>query len=228
MTMPEDIGKKFTRTALMQRKYEGTHMREMGGTGDTDAGQRGIQDRDNTLYNQCRLQINKLVPPSVVITTAVPQSYKMISSSQRANEDLLNNISSLIHTLKFPDAMEKRKIITKIEFFGLRSVAERLSDLDAPDEDDPEGTPMEVKSLRWFAEFVMGKRLPPPKIGLKPDGLVQAAWFVRDGILSMDFLPSGDIRYAAILQNMKWSASGISPPDRIMKEIEPFERALDR
>ena len=208
--VPEDIEEIFASTSLMQREYEGTRMR---GTGGADVGQRGIWSRDS-IYSQCRLQMNRLVPLED-ITTAAPQSYVMSSTSQRTGEDLLNSISKWICRSTFVDAKEKKMIIAEIGFSGLKSVAERLSELDAPDEDDPEDMPMGVESLHWFAKFVMEKHLPPPKIGLKPDGLVQAAWFVRDGILSMDFLPTGDIRYAAILQNGKWSAGGISPPDRM-------------
>ena len=87
---------------------------------------------------------------------------------------------------------------------------------------------MGVKSLRRFADFVMKRHLPAPKIGLNPDGYVHAVWWAdeHDGILAMDFLPSGKIRYAAVLQDNGWSVSGVSPPDRMMEEIEPFKRAL--
>lgn len=83
-----------------------------------------------------------------------------------------------------------------------------------------------MESLRRFADFVEKNTCRRP--GLSPDGSTHAVWWAddHDGILAMDFLPSGEIRYAAIPQDSGWSVSGVLLPDRMMEEMEPFKRVL--
>lgn len=126
------------------------------------------------------------------------------------------------------EADSKEGLIALVGRFGLDSTAERLAYLDKLAEDDPEEEYMELESLRRFAVFVLGRHLPAPKIGISPGGLVHAAWWASDGILSMDFLPSGQVRFAAVLHGDEWDARGVLPPDRMMAEIEPFKRALGK
>ena len=125
--------------------------------------------------------------------------------------------------------MSRRAIIDHIALSGLDSTAKRLSYLNKLVEENHEETPMGAASLRWFADFVTKKQLPEPKIGLNPDGSIHGIWWAddHDGILTMDFLPSGEIRYAAVLQDSGWSVSDVSPPSRMMEKIEPFKRVLD-
>ena len=84
-----------------------------------------------------------------------------------------------------------------------------------------------LESLRRFAVFVLGRHLPPPKIGTGPGGLAHAAWWADSGIMSMDFLPSGMVRFAAILEDGGWKTSGVLPPDHMLVEIEPIRKALN-
>ena len=126
------------------------------------------------------------------------------------------------------EADSKEKIIALVRHFGLESTAKRLAYLDKLADDDPEEEHFGLESLRRFAVFVLDRRLPPPKIGIGPGGLVHAVWRAPDGVLSMDFLPSGKVIFAAVLQDGEWDARGVLPPDRMMAEIEPFKRALYR
>lgn len=82
--------------------------------------------------------------------------------------------------------------------------------------------------MRLFAVFVLGRHLPPPQIGISPGGFAHAVWRVPDGILAMNFLPSGKVRFTATLQDSGWNANGMLPPDSMMGEIEPFKTALGR
>ena len=126
------------------------------------------------------------------------------------------------------EADSKEKIIALVRHFGLESTAKRLAYLDKLADDDPEEEHFGLESLRRFAVFVLDRRLPPPKIGIGPGGLVHAVWRAPDGVLSMDFLPSGKVIFAAVLQDGEWDARGVLPPDRMMAEIEPFKRVLYR
>lgn len=139
-------------------------------------------------------------------------------------------ISELPHPWKhhIKEAGSKEDVIALIRRFGLESTADRLAYLDKLAEDDPEEEHFGLESLRRFAAFVLDRHLPPPKIGISPGGLVHAVWCVTDGILSMDFLPSGKVRFAAVVQDEKWSTRGVLPLDRMMEKIELFARALYR
>lgn len=122
--------------------------------------------------------------------------------------------------------MSKETTIAFIGLSGLVSVANRLSDLNKLAKMDSVEPAMDAESLHRFALFMFDRQMPIPKIGLTPNGLIQAAWFTRDGILSMDFLPSGKVRYTAVLRDGEWSVCGTSLPSRMMAEIEPFKREL--
>ena len=131
------------------------------------------------------------------------------------------------------NASTSEAIIDILRRFNFNAIADRLADLRTLVEDDPEESPMELESLRSLATFLMSemreRQLPGPEIGVTPDGLVEIAWSLppHDGILAMDFLISGHIQYTAIAAPAQHgverkTASGTSPKDEIMKEIEAF------
>ena len=120
----------------------------------------------------------------------------------------------------------KERIVDAVRHFGAESIANRLAYLDKLAEEDPKEEVIQTESLRRFAVFVLDGHLPPPKIGISPGGLVQAVWLIPDGILSMDFLPYDKVRFATVLYGGKWSTRGALPPYYMIKEIEPFRKAL--
>lgn len=102
--------------------------------------------------------------------------------------------------LEIDIAQEHEEIIALLRLFGLKAVADRLIYLRGLSYDDPEEPTIEVESLRSMAHFLMSERqLPVPQIGVTPTGLIQIEWrFQNNGILAMEFLMSGQIRFAAI------------------------------
>ena len=126
-------------------------------------------------------------------------------------------------------ATDWREITTIIGLFGMSSIVDRLTYLYKLAEDDSDEKPIALESLRRFAIFLMSsRRLSDPQIGTSLDGFAHAVWRVSDyGILAMDFLPSGNVRFAAIIQPQKpgdqeWSVDDVLPPERMMRAIEPF------
>ena len=116
---------------------------------------------------------------------------------------------------------------------GLDEVADRVEYLRSLADDDPDETPVEIESLRAMALFLMGQRqLLEPRIGVTPDGLIQVEWRLpSNGILAMDFLTSGLIRYAAISAPAqpgvdRLSVNGTLPPGETLEAVRPFTALL--
>lgn len=108
-------------------------------------------------------------------------------------------------------------------------ITKRITYLDGLAADDPDEPPITLESLQRFAAFIMARRhLPCPRIGLTHEGFVEIAWDTSDGdMLSMYFLPMGDIRFATILATSEStprqrSLGGLLPPDGMMDAIRPF------
>ena len=92
---------------------------------------------------------------------------------------------------------------------------------------------MHVESLRAMSLFLMGERqLPEPEIGITPDGLMQTEWRTpSNGILAMEFLPSGLVRFAAISSPAqqgvdRLSLNGTLPKDEALAALRPFTALL--
>ena len=65
-------------------------------------------------------------------------------------------------------------IVRDLETRRRFGAAKRVAYLLSLDGDDPDEEPVNIESLHWFAELL--KRhftLPDPRIGVKPNGLVQ-------------------------------------------------------
>ena len=85
--------------------------------------------------------------------------------------------------------------------------------------DDPEESPIVVDSLRHLAFFLLRyRRLADPEVGISPNALAQVEWTLPDvshdhagnGLLAMEFLPSGMIRFAALSAPFSSGSSGSS------------------
>lgn len=97
-------------------------------------------------------------------------------------------------------AQTHEQIIAFLRQFGSDKVADRLIYLRRLADIDPEEPSIEIESLRAMGLFLLSERqLPDPQIGVTPDGLMQIEWrFGKNGILAMEFLRSGLVRFAAI------------------------------
>ena len=81
---------------------------------------------------------------------------------------------------------------------GLERSADRLDYLQRLADEDPDEDTIGIASLRHLTSFLMDQRhLGHPDIGVSPDGVALAQWRVTgNGILAMEFLDSGLIRFA--------------------------------
>lgn len=85
---------------------------------------------------------------------------------------------------------EVEEIIALIRVFGLDKIADRLLVLREHERDlEDDEVPMSFGSLKRFARFVITERsLADPRLGVSPDGNVQAEWHcgvrdVKDAVL---------------------------------------------
>lgn len=127
------------------------------------------------------------------------------------------------------------EIIDALRLFELDAIADRLLYLQQLVEDDPDEPSIEIESLRVLAHFLMSERqLPEPQIGVTPDGFIQIEWpVVTNGILAMEFLPSGLIRFAAISSPTqpgveRLRVNGTLPKDEALAAVQPFSSQLER
>ena len=133
------------------------------------------------------------------------------------------------------DAATCEEIVAAIRYGGWNAIADRLTYLRSLVLDDPDEIPIQIESLRNLALFIANRQqqqLPEPQIGINPDGFACTEWRIANhGILAMDFLPSGQIRFAAILKppesgNARWSVNGVLPLDHMMDAIHVFTDRL--
>lgn len=123
---------------------------------------------------------------------------------------------------------------------GRNKVADRLEHLQALAEDDPDEPAMDLDSLRRLALLLLGERaFPDPEIGVTPDGLALAQWQLPrspsneggKGLLALEFIPSGLIRFAAVSAPYRQKAerlavNGTLPPQNALEAMQPFTRLL--
>ncbi len=81
---------------------------------------------------------------------------------------------------------------------GLEESADRLGYLQRLADEDPNEESIAIASLRHLTSFLMDERnLGQPEIGVSPHGVALAQWHVvGNGVLAMEFLGSGLIRFA--------------------------------
>ena len=92
----------------------------------------------------------------------------------------------------------RTEITAALRESGLEQSADRLGYLQRLADEDPDEDPIAIASLRHLTSFLMDQRhLGQPDIGVSPDGVALAQWRVTgNGILAMEFLDSGLIRFA--------------------------------
>ena len=131
-----------------------------------------------------------------------------ISTEDLEREGLVYRVTTALTSVSPLPAWQARvqtadtpeQIVAIFRLFGLRGIADRVLDLIAIENQDPEEPTMDVTSLRNMALFLMGERhIPNPQIAVCPSGLVLCEWELpHNGILAIEFLSSDLIRFAAI------------------------------
>lgn len=118
-----------------------------------------------------------------------------------------NSFQGLINlSIRIENADNHEEIFEILNFAGHHKIAKRLAYLhEIPQDDDPDYSDpdMELKSLRKLALFFTsdGFSLPDPRIGISHNGLLQAEWYSRDAAALLNFMPDGEVVFAATLTN---------------------------
>ncbi len=102
------------------------------------------------------------------------------------------------HLIKASDSREE--ILAILSATPLRWLSSRLNELLRFEEDEPDAPPMDIESMRNMVLFLWQRTdLPTPEISTSPKGLASCEWQLRqDGILAMEFLARGMVRYACV------------------------------
>ena len=92
------------------------------------------------------------------------------------------------------------EIVARLRELNRNKVAERVAYLLSLDGDDPSEQPIDITSLRDFAQMIKDNwKLPDPRISANPNGQISIEWFLEPpGIVAMTFETNGKVRlYAA-------------------------------
>ena len=116
-----------------------------------------------------------------------------------------------------------------------RAITNRISYLESLAVEDPNEPSINMESLQRFKAFIGARpQMPCPRIGLTHEGFIEIAWDTSaQDLISMYFLPNGDVRFAVILGtpeatvlHQQHSIDGLLAPDDMMKTIRPFVNKL--
>jgi len=137
---------------------------------------------------------------------------------------------------------EERAVLDHLVCGDHGTVADRLNRLIEDFAEDPDVEGLLLESFQSVAEFFIQNNPPYPAIVADYDGTLAVEWRLPltrppddkwqtcDGILCMEFLPSGDIEYfgdaRAIGSEQEIRIAGVATHKEIMKEIDPLLRRL--
>lgn len=140
-------------------------------------------------------------------------------------------------------ATEREKaILDRLVSRDLDRVSDRLNCLIEMFAEDEEADRLVPESVLSVADFFIRNNPPHPAIVADNDGTLAVEWRLPptlatdenwqncDGILCMEFLPSGEIEYfgdaRAIGDEKELRIEGVASQKGIMREIAPFPRRL--
>ena len=138
---------------------------------------------------------------------------------------------------------EERVILDRLVASDHGKVADRLSSLIEMFAQDPDVGRLMLESVQTVADFFIQNNPPHPAIVADYDGTLAVEWRLPltlppddvwkncDGILCLEFLPSGEIEYfgdaRAVGEKKELKIEGVATQKQIMKEIDPFLRRLN-
>ena len=130
-------------------------------------------------------------------------------------------------------ATTHNEILLLLRDSGFKQTADRLSDLQRLAKHDPDEPSMMIDSLKALVGFLTTERsLPDPEIGINPNGLAQIEWRIPpNGILAMEFLPTGLIRFAAVSASIqdnekRLRVNGTLPKGEVLDAIRSFTSSI--
>lgn len=124
------------------------------------------------------------------------------------------------------NATYHEEIFDVLDIAGHQKIAKRLKYLHEVAQDDD--LDMELVSLRKLALFFTDDdvSLPDPRIGISHDGFLQAEWYSSDAAALMNFMPDGNIIFAATStvdgQNRSQNIHGTGGKELALQAIRPF------
>ena len=143
--------------------------------------------------------------------------------------DEFSNIQGAAHRKLIKNATNTQEIVAATRLGGWNTISDKLTDIHNLIAEETEKGPMELESLRNLILFITNNhKLQNPEIGITPSKFAYAEWRISNrGILSMEFLPDGKVRFAAILRTLesksqRWSVNGEMPPVHMLNAISIF------
>lgn len=131
------------------------------------------------------------------------------------------------------NATNHEEIFDILDRTGHHKIAKRLKYLhETAQDDDPDDPDMELVSLRKLALFFLDDDvlLPDPRIGIDHEGLLQAEWYSSDAAALLNFMPDGNIVFAATStidgQNRPQDIHGTGRKELALQAIRPFVNQL--
>ena len=159
-----------------------------------------------------------------VATTEIAQGGAESAENGSPAENVAQSTSELVDA-----ASSENQIIDSLVISGRHTIAADLKGLLQLIDEDPEESPVELDSLRAFAEFLIDEpQYPDPTVGSDPRGYIQAEWRVfENGLLVMNFRPNGLIRFVAVsapaqLGVDRWRESDTLPKAAMLGRIGRF------
>ena len=146
--------------------------------------------------------------------------------------------SAVIMGLRGPSAHDvegatHEGIAQLFRWLGKRTVAARIGELltiAAEDRDEPR---MSIESLRNLGRLLISEeKLTEPNVGVSPNGLLQAQWSTpENGLVAMEFLVSGLVRFSAISAPAKRGVKrkavrGTLEHKEMLTAVQPFSERL--
>lgn len=134
--------------------------------------------------------------------------------------------------LQIGNATHHEEIFDILDLTGHQKIAKRLRYLHETAKDDSDDPDMKLVSLRKLALFFIGDdvSLPDPRIGISHDGFLQAEWYSSDAAALMNFMPDGNIIFAATStidgQNRSQDIHGTGEKELVLHAIRPFINQL--
>ena len=91
------------------------------------------------------------------------------------------------------------EIVARLKQMNRDKVGERVAYLLSLDGDNPSEKPIEITSLRDFAQLIEDNwKLPDPRISANPNGHISIEWFLEPpGIVAMTFETNSRVRFYA-------------------------------
>lgn len=140
----------------------------------------------------------------------IPERYENRFETAVSLRDLVDSgVEQVERNGHFTQAADGSEIASILGQLGLTAIAKRVNEIAGLNHDDPENEPLEIKSLKACAAFLVGAPdLQVPRIGVSPDGLLVADWRLPDqGILALMFMPDQSIRYSASAESARRSGA---------------------